>query len=87
MEKLREGGYAEGIKQRDYLTKDETSTPPVATEVLFLTCIIDAIEHCHVTTIAILGASTQAYMEGETVHMKMEGSMAEILTKLDPKLY
>ena len=26
-------------------------------------------------------------MEGETVHMKLEGKMAEMLTKIDPKLY
>ena len=26
-------------------------------------------------------------MEGETVHMKLEGKMAELLTNLDPKLY
>ena len=29
----------------------------------------------------------QADMEGETEHMKLEGKMAELLTKLDPKLY
>ena len=33
------------------------------------------------------GAFIQADMEGETVHMKLEGKMAELLTKLDPKLY
>ena len=29
----------------------------------------------------------QADMEGETVHMKLEGKMADLLTKLEPKLY
>ena len=29
----------------------------------------------------------QTDMEGETVHMKLEGKMAELLTKLNPKLY
>ena len=29
----------------------------------------------------------QADMEGEIVHIKLEGKMAELLTKLDPKLY
>ena len=29
----------------------------------------------------------QADVEGETVHMKLEGKMAEPLTKLNPKLY
>ena len=26
-------------------------------------------------------------MEGETVHIKMEGKMVDILTNLDPKMY
>ena len=26
-------------------------------------------------------------MEGETVHMKMEGKMADLLKNIDPKLY
>ena len=29
----------------------------------------------------------QAYMEGETVHMKLEGKMEEPPTNLNPKLY
>ena len=29
----------------------------------------------------------QAYMEGETVHMKLEGKMVDLLTKLDPRIY
>ena len=38
-------------------------------------------------TVDITTAFMQANMEGETVHMKMEGKKVDILTKLDPKLY
>ena len=56
-------------------------------EALFLTCLINAPEHQKVATVDIPGAFIQADMEGKTVHMKLEGKMAELLTKLDPKLY
>ena len=38
-------------------------------------------------TVEIPGAFRQEDMKGETVHMKMEGMMVKILTKIDPKLY
>ena len=59
----------------------------MATEALFLTCLIDAMEHQKVATVDIPGEFIQADLEGETVHMKLEGEMAELLTKFDPKLY
>ena len=37
-------GCADGRSQRGYMTKEETSSPTVATEALILTCVIDAIE-------------------------------------------
>jgi hypothetical protein len=79
-------GCADGRKQREHTTKDETSSPTVATESLMLSCIIDAKERRDIATADIPGAFMQADMEGE-VHMKMEGTMAELLVKLDPKLY
>eukprot|EP00957_Ditylum_brightwellii_P028719 2169049-Ditylum_brightwellii.AAC.1 len=39
-----------------------------------------------VATVDIPGAFMQAEMD-DTVHMKIEGTMAEILTKLDPKMH
>ena len=38
-------------------------------------------------TVDIDRASMQVEMEDETVHIKLEGEMADLLTKLDPKLY
>ena len=80
-------GCADGRKQRKYLTKDKSSAPTVATEALFLTCLISATEHQKVPTVDIPGAFMQADVEGETVHMKLEGKMAELLTKIDTKLF
>ena len=85
--KIKGRRCAEVRKQRKYLTKDDISAPTVATEALFLTCLIDAMEHQKVATVDIPGAFMQSDMEGETVHMKLEGKMTELLKKLDLKLY
>ena len=45
------------------------------------------MEHQKVATLDIPGAFMLADMEGETVHIKIEGKMAELLTNLDPKIY
>jgi hypothetical protein len=79
-------GCADGRNQRDYMTKQETSAPTVATEALILTCVIDAIEGRDVATCDIPGAFMQSDMKGKVV-MKLKGVMAEIILKIDPKLY
>ena len=56
-------------------------------EALFLMFLIDAMEHWEVATVDIPGEFIQADMKGDTVYIKMEGKMVDILTKLDPKLY
>ena len=85
--KINGRGCADGRKPHKYLIKDYTRAPTVAMEALFLTCLIDAMDHHEVVTLDIHGAFMQADTEGETVHMKLEGKMADLLTKLDPKLY
>ena len=52
-----------------------------------MSCIIDAKEGRDVATADIPGAFMQADMGDEIVHMKLEGTMAQLLVKLDPKLY
>ena len=56
-------------------------------EALFLTCLIDTMEHREVATVDIPGAFIQVYMEGETVHKKLEGKMVDLMTKLNPNIY
>ena len=43
--KIKGRGCADGRKQRKYLTKEDIILPTVATEALFLTCLIYAMEH------------------------------------------
>ena len=51
-----------------------------------LSCVIDALERRDTATVDIPGAFMQADMD-EMVHMRLEGTMAELLVKLDPKMY
>ena len=46
--KLKGRGCADGQKQREYMSKDETSAPTVATKYLMLTCVVDAIKEIDV---------------------------------------
>ena len=80
-------GCADGRKQRTYLNKDDISAPTVATEALLLTCLIHAMEGRYVATVEIHGVFMQAEMEGDDVHMKLEGKMVNILTKINPSSY
>jgi hypothetical protein len=84
--RIKGRGCANGSQQRAYTPKEDASSPAVAIESVMISCVIDAIEKRDVATADIPGAFMQADME-DIVHMKMEGRMAELLVKLDPKLY
>ena len=80
-------GCADGRKQREYTAKEEaTSSPTVAIESVMLSCTIDAKENRDVGIVDIPNAFLQVDMD-DTVHMKLEGKKAELLVKIDPKLY
>jgi Reverse transcriptase (RNA-dependent DNA polymerase) len=84
--RIKGRGCANGRKQREYTSKEDASSPTVSIEALMLSCVIDATEKRDVATVDIPGAFMQADMD-ELVHMRLEGTMAELLVKLDPKLY
>ena len=85
--RIKGRGCADGRKQRSNTNKDDVSAPTVATEALLLTCLVDAMEERDVATVDIPGAFMQADMEGDDVHMKLEGKMVHLLAQIDPKLY
>jgi hypothetical protein len=84
--KITGRGCADGRKQQEYTSKEDASSPTVSIESLMLSCVIDAKEKRDVATVDIPGAFMQANMD-ELVHMRLEGTIAELLVKLDPKLY
>jgi hypothetical protein len=68
------------------INKEDASSPTVSIEAVFITCVIDAYEGRDVATVVLPGAFMQADMD-ELVHLKLEGTMAELLVKINPKMY
>jgi len=77
---------ANGSVQREHVAKEEAAAPTVALESVFVTTTIDAKEKQEVVTIDIPGAFLHADNKDYVV-MKMNGSLAELMVKTDPKIY
>ena len=84
--RIKGRGCADGRKQRVWTNKEEATSPTVSTEAVLLTSVIDAKEQREVMTVDIPGAFMQGEQD-ETVHMKLEGTSAKLLTKCDPIKY
>jgi hypothetical protein len=54
---------AGGNKQRDFISKENTSSPTVATESVLLTSLVDAQENCDIPIVDIPNAVIQTNME------------------------
>ena len=80
--RIKARGCADRRKQRLWKTKEETSSPTVRTESVFLSAIIDSYENRHIVTCHIPGAFMQADID-EVVHVKFEGDIAKLLVKAD----
>ena len=76
--KVKAWGCVGGRQQRLYKTKDETSSPTMNVEALFIMCLIDAMEGREVMTYNIPGGFMQSEMD-ELIHMKLEGEIALLL--------
>jgi hypothetical protein len=54
--KIKGRTVAGGNKQRNYISKEDSSLPTVATEAVLLSCIIDAKEERDITVVDIPNA-------------------------------
>jgi hypothetical protein len=79
---------AGGNKQRDYISKEDASSPTVATEAVLLSCIINAEEGRDVAVIDIPNAFIQMRMEdeGDMAIIKIRGVLVEILVQIAPNV-
>ena len=71
-------GCADGRKQCLYTSKEEKTSPTVATEAVILTSTIDAKEGRDVATVDIPGAFMHSDQD-ETVHLHLQGTLADLL--------
>ena len=77
---------------REWLSKEDSASPTVSLESIFLTAVIDAKEERDILTADIPNAFIQTEMpppeEGEDrVVMKITGPLAKLLVALDPETY
>ena len=72
---------AGGNKQRDYISKEDASSPTLATKVVLLSYIIDAEEERDVAVINIPNAFIQTRVEDEKdmAFIKIRGVLVDIL--------
>ena len=80
---------AGGNKQRDYISKEDASSPTVATESVLLTCIVDAEEGRDVAVINIPNAFIQTQVEDEKdmAFIRIHGVLVDILLDIAPDVY
>jgi len=83
---IKARGCADGWLQRDFTTKAETSSPTMSLEAMMLSCAIDTKEGRHIAVTDIPGAFLHGDMD-QDVHMLLDGTIAELIIKLEPKLY
>jgi hypothetical protein len=86
----KEGPWLErGNKQRDYNSKEDASSPTIATEAVLLSCIINAEKGREVTVIDIPNAFIQTRVEdeGNMAINKICGVLVDILVKIAPDVY
>jgi hypothetical protein len=62
------------MRRWPYIPREDTTSPTVSTQALFLTCRIDAHEGWDVATVDIPGAFMQADMD-DLDHLRLTGQM------------
>jgi hypothetical protein len=80
---------AGGNKQPDNISKEDASSPTVATEAILLSCIINAKEGRDVAVIDIPNAFIQTRVEdeGDMAIIKIRGVLVDILVQIAPDAY
>ncbi len=80
-----------GNVQRDYITKDEASSPTAYTEVVILTAIADAKEKRHVATVDLPNAFCQTVItDADAQHriiVRLRGALVDMLVEIAPEVY
>ena len=76
-------------KQRDFISKEDVSSPTVSTEAVMLTCVVDAEEDRDVATIDIPNAFIQTRVENEEdmVTIRVRGILVDVLLGIAPEVY
>ena len=75
---------ANGSKQRQWMSKEKSSSPTADLKSVILTAIIDAHEERDVATTDVPNAFIQTDHKGLVVYMKIKGQLVDIICKIRP---
>ena len=86
---IKERSVAGGNKQRDFISKEDSSSPTVSTEAVLLSCIIDAEEERDVAVIDVPNSFIQTRVENEKdmVYIRVRGVLVDLLIEIAPDVY
>jgi hypothetical protein len=80
-----------GNKQRDYITKEDVSSPTMTAKAVMLTCVIDAQEDRDVAVVDISNAFVQTVVSKEDaehcVTVRIRGPLVDVLVSMAPDVY
>jgi hypothetical protein len=87
--KIKGRTVAGGNTHRDFISKEDASSPTVATESVLLSCIIDAEGEQYVAVVDIPNAFVQTRVENEKdmAFIKIRGILVDILVEIAPDVY
>ena len=84
--KIKGQGCADGRKQRAYITKEQSTSPTISTEAVFLMAVVDAWQNRKVAVLDVPGAFMQVDMD-KLIHIRFRGEMVDKLLEIDHELY
>ena len=76
-------GCAYGWKQRNWMSKQDTTFSIVSNEGFKISCMIDMMEGRDVVTADIPGAFLHTYYDKGEIHINMQGSIVTLLEEID----
>jgi hypothetical protein len=87
--KIKGRTVAGGNKQRDFISKQDVSSPTVSTEAVLLSCIIDAEEGRDVAVIDIPNAfiQTRVVNPNDMATIRIRGILVNMLLDIAPEIY
>ena len=85
--KAREVADGSSQRRRPGYKKEDSASPTVATESIFITGAIEAHEGRKVNRYDIPGAYLHAECKEGHQYMRLDGQLAELMVLVDPKLY
>ncbi len=77
---------ADRQKQRGDWTKQDTTSPTVSKEAVFITAVVNAYKGCNIVCFDIPGTFLHADSE-EDITMILEGRLDELMVQVVPNLY